>query len=67
MNPLLFSPEQHAQAFALLADFSARYLGGVATRPVFPGIDRSSLAVLQHQTLPREGQSLNPYSRSLKT
>jgi aromatic-L-amino-acid/L-tryptophan decarboxylase len=58
MNPLLFSPEQHAQAFALLSDFSARYLGGVATRPVFPGIDRSSLAVLQHQTLPREGQSL---------
>ena len=58
MNPLLFSPEQHAQAAALLADFSARYLAGVAERPVFPPIDRPALAALKHQPMPRDGQSL---------
>ncbi len=58
MNPLLFSPDQHAQAAALLADFSARYLAGVADRPVFPKIDRSALAALKGQAMPRVGQSL---------
>jgi glutamate/tyrosine decarboxylase-like PLP-dependent enzyme len=58
MNPLLFSPEQHAQAAALLADFSARYLAGVAERPVFPPIDRPALVALKHQPMPRDGQSL---------
>jgi hypothetical protein len=43
MNPLLFAPGQHAQAAALFADFSARYLACVADRPVFPKIDRSAL------------------------
>jgi aromatic-L-amino-acid decarboxylase len=58
MNPLLFSPDQHAEALALLADFSARYLAGVADRPVFPKIDRSALAALKGQAMPRVGQSL---------
>ena len=58
MNPLLFSPDQHAEASALLADFSARYLAGVADRPVFPKIDRSALAALKGQAMPRVGQSL---------
>jgi glutamate/tyrosine decarboxylase-like PLP-dependent enzyme len=58
MNPLLFSPDQHAQAAALLADFSARYLAGVADRPVFPKIDRSALTALKGESMPRVGQSL---------
>jgi glutamate/tyrosine decarboxylase-like PLP-dependent enzyme len=58
MNPLLFSPEQHARAAALLADFSERYLASVAERPVFPIIDRPAMALLKAQALPRDGQSL---------
>jgi len=58
MSPLLFSPDQHAQAAALLADFSARYLAGVADRPVFPVIDRPALAALKGQAMPHVGQSL---------
>mgnify|MGYP002654690893 CR=1 FL=1 len=58
MNPLLFSPDQHAQAAALLADFSARYLAGVGDRPVFPKIDRPALAALKGESMPRVGQSL---------
>jgi aromatic-L-amino-acid decarboxylase len=58
MNPLLFSPDQHAQAAALLAGFSARYLAGVADRPVFPKIDRPALAALKGEPMPRVGQPL---------
>jgi aromatic-L-amino-acid decarboxylase len=58
MNPLLFSPAQHAEAVALLADFSKRYLATVADRPVYPPIDRPALRALKTQPMPREGQPL---------
>jgi glutamate/tyrosine decarboxylase-like PLP-dependent enzyme len=58
MNPLLFTPEQHAQAAALLADFSARYLATVAERPVYPALDRPALRALKEQPMPSEGQPL---------
>jgi hypothetical protein len=57
-KPSMFSPDQHAQAAALLADFSAHYLAGVAHRPVVPKIDGSTLAALRGQAMPRVGQSL---------
>lgn len=58
MSPLLFTPDQHAQAATLLADFSARYLAGVADRPVYPTVDREALTALMGQTLPQAGAPL---------
>lgn len=58
MNPLLFSPAQHAEAAALLTEFSNRYLATVADRSVYPPIDRPALRALKTQPMPRYGQPL---------
>jgi len=60
-SPLLFSPEQHAEAMALVNDFTTRYLtlDKISARPVFPNLDRDALRILKSEqgwlkeTLPR--------------
>lgn len=57
-SDLLFSPEEHAQAWSLFEDFSQRYLAGVAERPVYPDLDRPALRRIMSAPLPRTGASL---------
>lgn len=58
ISPLLFTPEQHAQALKLVGEFSLQYLATVAERPVYPPVDRVALRTIGHEPLPRQGQTL---------
>ena len=66
MNPLLFTPEQHDEASARLADFTRRYLATVDQRPVHPPVDRVALRGLKQAPMPREGQSLDTLFEELE-
>ncbi|MBT4160530.1 MAG: cytochrome D ubiquinol oxidase subunit I [Gammaproteobacteria bacterium] len=59
MNDLLFSPEQHAHAARLLAEFNTRYNSSLAERAVHPDVDRATLRALINSPLPHEGTSLD--------
>lgn len=56
-SDLLFSPDEHDRAWEIIADFSKRYLAGVAERPVYPDLDRTSLRKLMQAPMPRSGVS----------
>jgi len=58
VHPLLFTPEQHAQALKLVGEFSLRYLATVAERPVYPPVDRAALRKIGDKPLPRQGLPL---------
>jgi hypothetical protein len=58
IRPLLFTPEQHAQALKLVGEFSLQYLATVAERPVYPPVDRAALRKIGHEPLPRQGLPL---------
>ena len=55
---LLYDQQEHKRAAELTSDFCARYLAGVADRPVFPQIDRVALRGVIEAPLPRTGLPL---------
>ena len=63
---LLFSSDQHDEAARLLEDFRARYYDSLATRPVFPHVDRAALRALMAAPLPAEGVSLRALFEELE-
>ena len=55
---LLFTPDQHRSAAALVADFIERYHATLSDRPVYPRLDRPALRALKGAPLPRDGAPL---------
>ncbi|MBL8515274.1 MAG: aspartate aminotransferase family protein [Betaproteobacteria bacterium] len=66
-RPLLFTPDQHADAHERVGEFSRQYLATVAERPVYPPVDRAALHKIRDESLPRHGQALEALFAELET
>lgn len=59
MSNLLFSEKEHAHIAQLTQSFVSRYHASLASRPVYPDVDRAALRKLKEAPLPQKPQPLD--------